>query len=135
MYLPFFRQLDVTSAYEYLERRFNLAVRWFGSASFILFQIGRTAIVLYLPALALATVSNFDMLPCILLMGGICILMTFQGGLESVVWTDVAQTVILLIGTLATIVVALTHTPGGTAEAIELAQLRQQTFRQSPLGR
>ena len=34
IYLPFFRQLDVTSAYEYLEKRFNLAARWFGSASF-----------------------------------------------------------------------------------------------------
>ena len=37
-YLPFFRKLDLTSAYEYLERRFNLAARLFASVSFILFH-------------------------------------------------------------------------------------------------
>ncbi|MGH9839273.1 MAG: hypothetical protein ACREEM_10860 [Blastocatellia bacterium] len=47
-YLPFFRRLDVTSAYEYLEKRFNLALRLYGSAAFILIQTGRMAIVLYL---------------------------------------------------------------------------------------
>ena len=49
-YLPFFRRLDVTSAYEYLEKRFNLPTRLFGSAAFVLFQLGRMGIVLYLPA-------------------------------------------------------------------------------------
>ncbi len=122
VYLPFFRQLDVTSAYEYLERRFNLAARWFGSASFIVFQLGRTAIVLYLPALALSTVSNFEMRGCILVMGVICILMTFEGGLKSAVWTDVAQTFILLAGALATLVVALACVPGGAAEVWRIAR-------------
>lgn len=113
VYLPFYRQLDVTSAYEYLERRFNLPIRWFASAAFIALQIGRTAIVLYLPALALATVSNFEMRVCIAIMGTICILMTFEGGFESVVWTDVAQTVILLAGACATLIVAWMSIPDG----------------------
>ena len=98
VYLPFFRQLNLTSAYEYLELRFNLAARWFGSASFLVLQLGRTAIVLYLPSLALATVTQIDVVTCILLMGAISILMTFLGGVESVIWTDVAQTIILLAG-------------------------------------
>ena len=51
-YLPFFRRLNLTSAYEYLERRFNLATRLYASAAFILFQLGRMAIVLFLPAMA-----------------------------------------------------------------------------------
>ena len=104
IYLPFFRQLDVTSAYEYLEKRFNLAARWFGSASFMILQLGRTAIVLYLPSLALATVTQFDIVTCILLMGAISILMTFLGGVEAVVWTDVAQTIIFLAGICVTFV-------------------------------
>ena len=43
---PFLRKLDLTSAYMYLERRFSLAARLFGSLSFIVLQIGRIAIVL-----------------------------------------------------------------------------------------
>src|SRR5690606_11708765 len=54
LFIPFYRRLNVTTAYEYLEKRFNVIVRLFGSASFILFQVGRIAIVLYLPAIALS---------------------------------------------------------------------------------
>ena len=128
LYLPFFRQLEVTSAYEYLERRFNVATRWFGSASFIILQLGRTAIVLYLPALALATVSNFGLQTSILIMGLLCILMTFQGGLESVVWTDVAQTVVLLLGALVTLVVAIGSVPGGLTEIWQTARSDSKFF-------
>ncbi len=59
-YLPFFRKLDLTSAYEYLERRFSLPCRLFASLSFNAFHLGRIAIVLYLPALALAAVSDMN---------------------------------------------------------------------------
>ena len=96
VYLPFFRRQNLTSAYEYLERRFNLALRLFASASFIIFQVGRTAIVLYLPAQALATVSTLDIHWCIILMGALTIAMTVFGGMEAVIWTDVAQAGILL---------------------------------------
>ena len=39
-YLPFFRRLNITTAFEYLELRFNLPVRLYGSAQFILFSTG-----------------------------------------------------------------------------------------------
>ena len=52
-YLPFFRRLNVTSAYEYLEHRFNAPLRLMASALFIIFMVARMALVLYLPSLAL----------------------------------------------------------------------------------
>jgi solute:Na+ symporter, SSS family len=91
-------------------------------------QLGRTAIVLYLPALALATVSNFEIRTSIAIMGVLCILMTFEGGLESVVWTDVAQTVILLGGALATLIVAWLSIPGGVGEIWRIAQADDKLF-------
>ena len=127
VYLPFYRQLDVTSAYEYLEKRFNLAARWLGSFCFIILQLGRTAIVLYLPALALSTVSNFDMTSSIVIMGVICIIMTFQGGLESVVWTDVAQTIILLAGAVTALAVAV-HGAGGWGQVWTIAHADNKLF-------
>jgi SSS family transporter len=112
-YLPVFRQLNVTSAYEYLEKRFNLAVRWFGCVSFILLQVGRMSIVLYLPALALATVSNVDIYTCIVLTGVLCVIYTMLGGIEAVVWTDVAQAVILLAGVIGSLALILFQSEGG----------------------
>ena len=56
--LPFFRRIDATSAYEYLEKRFNRSVRWFGSLSFTLFHIFRMALVMSLTALALSVAPD-----------------------------------------------------------------------------
>lgn len=121
LYLPFFRRLDVTSAYEYLEKRFSLPVRLFGSASFILFQTGRMAIVLYLPAIALATVSSLDVYTCILLTATLCILYTMIGGIEAVVWTDVVQTFVLLGGALLSLGLVIQSCAGGWGEFVRVA--------------
>jgi len=113
LYLPFFRRLEVTTAYEYLEARFNVAVRLFASASFILFQIGRMAIVLFLPAIALTTVTGIDVYVCIFAMGLLATLYTALGGVEAVIWTDVLQVFILLGGALLSLVLILTRLDGG----------------------
>ncbi|MCD4726704.1 MAG: sodium:solute symporter [Pirellulales bacterium] len=132
--MPFFRGLDVTSAYEYLEKRFNLAVRWFGSVSFIVLQLGRGAIVLYLPALALATVSSLDIYACILLMSVLCILYTVFGGIEAVIWTDVIQTIVLLIGALLTLIVIVAQTDGGLSGLIDVAHANGKFFENVDWG-
>ncbi|MCK5572331.1 MAG: sodium transporter, partial [Bacteroidetes bacterium] len=51
VYLPVFYRSGVTSAYEYLENRFNVWVRIFGSMAFLLLQVARIGIVLFLPAI------------------------------------------------------------------------------------
>ncbi|MBI5693795.1 MAG: sodium/solute symporter [Verrucomicrobia bacterium] len=121
VFLPFYRTLNVTSAYEYLERRFNLGTRLAGSTLFMLYQFGRIAIVLYLPALALATVSDFDLQTCILVMGVLCIAYTVVGGIEAVIWTDVAQAFILLGGAFLSLGFILFRVEGGIGTTIRLA--------------
>jgi solute:Na+ symporter, SSS family len=118
-YLPFFRQLNVTSAYEYLERRFNLPVRLFGSTAFILYQLGRMAIVLFLPALALSTVTGLNVYACILVMGILCTFYTVIGGIEAVIWTDVLQVGILLGGAFVSLVLIIVNC-GGLGEVLTI---------------
>src|SRR5690606_16434115 len=97
-YLPFFRRLNVVTAYEYLEKRFDVLVRLFGSATYIFFQFARVGIVLYLPALALSAVAGIDIYLCIFLMGVFATIYTVMGGMEAVIWTDVVQVIVLLGG-------------------------------------
>ncbi|MFH5833665.1 sodium/solute symporter [Halalkalibaculum sp. DA384] len=99
-YLPFFRRLNVTSAYEYLEKRFHLGVRLFGSISFILFQLGRMSVVVFLPALTLTAILDMNIYAAIVLMGLLAIVYTTLGGIEAVIWSDVLQVVILISGIL-----------------------------------
>lgn len=120
-YLPFFRRLNVTTAYEYLEKRFNLPVRLFGSASFILFQVGRMGIVLFLPAIALSAVTGISITTCILLMGVLATLYTVMGGIEAVIWTDVVQVIVLIGGAILSLIWVLAETGSGIGAAFSTA--------------
>ena len=119
--LPFFRQIDATSAYEYLEKRFNRMTRLIGSAFFILFQIGRMAIVLFLSALALAAITPFSEAECILIMGILSIIYCTLGGIEAVIWTDTVQTFVLLGGALLIFGLVLHRIDGGLSEFFSVA--------------
>ena len=112
-YLPFFRRLNLITAYQYLEKRFNVAVRMFGAIAFSLMQLGRMGIVLFLPAIALSTVTGLNIYICILIMGLFCTIYTTLGGIEAVIWTDVFQVVVLLGGAIAAIVVIALRLEGG----------------------
>ncbi len=127
-YLPFFRKLDLTSAYEYLEKRFNLATRIFASLSFILFHIGRIAIVLYLPALALAAVSDIGVIPAILIIGVLCVIYTVMGGIEAVVWTDAIQAMVLMGGAILCFLLVLMRVDGGIGGVYEIANADSKLF-------
>ena len=121
-YLPFFRKLDLTSAYEYLERRFGLACRLFASASFMLLHLGRIAIVLYLPALALASVADVSVGASIAVIGILCIVYTLMGGIQAVVWTDAVQALVLMGGALLCLVLAVARCDGGLLGVLEVAR-------------
>ncbi|BCX46170.1 Na(+)/iodide (NIS) cotransporter subfamily [Haloferula helveola] len=127
-YLPFFRKLDLTSAYEYLERRFSLACRVFASLSFTAFHLGRIAIVLYLPALALAAVSDINVTTAIIVIGVLCLIYTVIGGIEAVVWTDAIQALVLMAGALLCFGLAAFRVDGGPAGLFEIASQDHKLF-------
>lgn len=98
-FVPFFRSLEVETAYEYLEKRFDKKFRFIGSITFIIFHIIRIAIILYLPILAL-TVALPQVNPMLLvgIVGFLCVVYTSIGGIKAVVWSDAIQTIVLLFG-------------------------------------
>ena len=120
-YLPFFRRLQVTTAYEYLERRFNAATRLMASALFIVFMVARMALVLYLPSLALTAVTGIDIYICIILMGVITIVYCTMGGVEAVVWGDVVQGIILVGGAIFAVGYLVVGTEGGVGGFLDIA--------------
>ncbi|HET8735054.1 MAG TPA: sodium/solute symporter, partial [Pricia sp.] len=120
-FIPFFRKLNVTTAYEFLESRFNLTVRLLGSLSFILFQIGRMGVVLFLPSIALNVVTGIDIFVCITLMGAVSMAYTIYGGIEAVIWTDVVQVIVLLGGAIISLAVMVYTVEEGFFGVIEIA--------------
>ena len=113
--LPFFRRIDATSAYEYLEKRFSRPVRLFGSASFTLFHIFRMAVVMSLTGLALAVATPLTPAQSVLLMGVLSIAYCTMGGIEAVIWTDTIQTFVLMGGALLAIGMLISGVEGGVS--------------------
>ncbi|MEO6283169.1 MAG: sodium/solute symporter [Dyadobacter sp.] len=99
-FIPFYRRLNVTSAYEYLGKRFNYGCRVMASSLYVLLQIGRMGIVVLLPSIALTLVTGININICIIMIGAISIFFTVKGGIEAVIWVEVIQVLILATGAL-----------------------------------
>jgi len=119
--LPRFQKLNSASAYEFLETRFGLVARIYGAAAFILLQVGRMALVIYLPALALAAVTDINIYLCILLIGVLSAVYSVLGGISAVVWTDFVQTVFLLGAAALCFVLVAARLEGGVSEMVKVA--------------
>lgn len=127
-YIPFFRKLKVTSAYEYLEARFDIRSRLFASISFMLFHIGRIAIITYLTVLALRPFIGIEPVILVLLISVMCIIYTWMGGIEGVIWTDVIQGLLLSGSAVLIFVVISFKVQGGLGEIFTVTQHADKFF-------
>ncbi|XP_013362734.1 PREDICTED: sodium/iodide cotransporter [Chinchilla lanigera] len=121
LFLPVFYRLGLTSTYEYLEMRFNRAVRLCGTLQYLLATVLYTGIVIYAPALILNQVTGLDIWASLLSTGIICTFYTTVGGMKAVVWTDTFQVVVMLSGFWA-ILARGAALLGGPRQVFSLAQ-------------
>ena len=123
IFYPLLRRLELTSTYEYLHMRFNEPLRLLAGLQFVTFQIiGRMSVVLLLPSLAIAAVTGLDVMTSVILMGVLTTLYTTFGGFEAVIWTDVIQGFLMVVGMLFMIALAIEGLPGGFPEFLAIGQ-------------
>jgi len=132
-YLPHFRKLKLTSVYEYLQIRFDRRAKILGSLTFIVFQLSRLGVVVYLPALVLSTVTGINIFACILLTTIITTAYSVAGGIEAVVWTEVMQVFVLLGGALVSFFFITAHSHDGLSGLVHEAYANDK-FRVANLG-
>lgn len=126
--VPLLRRLDLMSVFSYLETRFHPAIRMLASGLFMLTQLGsRMSVILYLPSLAIATITGIDVVWSILLMGGFTIVYTAMGGMKAVIWTDVVQLIVKMGGALFAIGFMVWALDGGVAEFVRTAAAENKT--------
>ncbi len=98
--IPYYRKTQTISVYTFLEERLGSWGRIYAAFSFVLYMIGRTAVILYLASLLLSTFVPWNIVWIIILIGAITIVYTLLGGMEAVIWTDVLQSAVMIIGIL-----------------------------------
>jgi SSS family transporter len=116
--LPFYRRMNLYTAYEFLEARFDVRVRTLAAGIFVVWRLGWMATAMYVPCLAIdaATGGRFDLRLMILGLGILVTLYTMLGGIQAVIWNDVIQFCIMFGGLGATVWIALINVPGGLSE-------------------
>ena len=119
--IPLFRNKVKLSAYEYLERRFGLAARFYGDFLFICGHFFKMSMVLYLLCLAISGMTGWHIVLLIVVVGLATIVYTFFGGIEGVVWTEVIQGFLLLGGGVVAVSFLLFAGPVGPTEVIDAA--------------
>jgi SSS family solute:Na+ symporter len=120
-FLPRLRRGDSITAYEFLETRFGPSIRVYGACAFIVAQVVRVSLILYLISLVLQQVTGLSEYWCIVGAGCIVVLYTIIGGIDAVIWTDVLQTIVLLLGGMVCLAVIVTALPGGFSQIIDVA--------------
>jgi len=91
-------------------------------------QLGsRMSVILFLPSLAIATITGIDVVWSVLMMGGFTIVYTAMGGMKAVVWTDVVQLVVKMGGALFAIGFMIYGLKGGFSEFVSVAAAEDKT--------
>jgi SSS family solute:Na+ symporter len=121
-FIPFFRRGKMTTAFEYLQARYGTIPRMYGTGSFIVLQLIRMAQVLFLVSLPIQFLTGAPLWIVIVAAGVFIGFYTIAGGIEAVIWTDVLQALILIVGGVLCLVIIIWDLPEGLGQILEVGK-------------
>jgi Na+/proline symporter len=105
--VPFFTRARVYTAYEYLERRFDVRVRSLASFLFLMGRAASLGVTLAAPSVVMSAILGWTLPVTVLAICVPMILYTTLGGVQAVAWTDVKQMFVVVGGMSAAVVILL----------------------------
>lgn len=134
--LPHYFRGEMFTAYELMERRFGPRIRKLTAGSFLVLRSLAEGVRVFAISIVISIILGTGEMASILLIVGLTLLYTFEGGMEAVIWTDVVQMILYIGGALVSLFVILQHIPGGldhiTSVASSAGKLRVFDFRFEP---
>jgi len=119
-FVPFYRASGHISAYTHLEHRFGPWARTYAMVCFVLTQLARMGSIFFGIALTLQALTGIDM-RTIMVVSGICIIAyTMLGGMEAVIWTEVAQGIIKTVGALVVLGIIVFEMENGLSDIVSI---------------
>ncbi len=121
--LPIYYRLNVYTAYEYLEQRFDLRVRTFTAILFLIARGLAAGLTIYAPSIILSSLMGWSLTLTNLLMAVLVIVYTVAGGTKAVSVTQKQQMIVILGGMFVAAIVLLYQLPAhvGLQESMQLA--------------
>ncbi|MFN2565334.1 MAG: sodium:solute symporter [Gemmatimonadaceae bacterium] len=125
--LPRYYEGELVTAYTLLERRFGLATRRFASLVFMVTRTFGDSVRIFATAIPIALIigpvvpPQYVMPAAILILGAFTVIYTYHGGMRAVVWTDVLQTGVYLLGGFAAVYLIGRGVSGGWGAVFDQA--------------
>lgn len=120
-FVPFYRRSGEISAYNHLEHRFGPWARTYAALCYLLTQVARMGSVMYLLGLPLYHLLGWDIRLIIVVTGVLTTVYTCLGGIEGVIWTDAVQSLVLIAGALACVMIIPFNMPEGPGQLFRIA--------------
>ena len=120
--VPLYRRVIKLSTYEYFERRFGFFARVYGSLAFVLGHFSKMGTVFFLVSLAMSAFMGIDIYTIIIVLGVAITLLTLLGGIEAVIWMDVIQGFMLIIGGVVCVGMLQFMPEGGPSNVFTIAR-------------
>ena len=120
-FVPYYRKSGEVSAYALLEHRFGAWARVYVSLFYLLTQIARMGVVMYLMALPMQVIFGWNIYTVIVLTGISVTVYSFVGGIIAVIWADAIQAIVLMAGAVICLAVMLCGMPDGPQQVFTIA--------------
>lgn len=119
--LPHYFRGELFTAYELMRRRFGEGVRKLSASIFLVVRALAEGVRVFAISLVVSIVLGTNELWSIILIVALTLLYTFEGGMTAVIWTDVIQMSLYVVGAVVSFFVILGHIPGGWAHVLAVA--------------
>jgi SSS family solute:Na+ symporter len=110
-FIPVYHKYKVYTAYEYLEKRFDLKTRSLAAVLFLVQRGLGTGITIYAPSIILSALLGWDLTYMNIMIGALVIIYTFSGGTKAVNVTQKQQMFVILAGMVITFFLILDYLP------------------------
>jgi SSS family transporter len=121
VFLPHYFKGELYTAYEVMQKRFGMRLRRLTAGLFLVLRALAEGVRVFAISIVVSVVLNLDPIWAIVVIVCLTLFYTFEGGMTAVIWTDVVQMVLYIVGAAVSLVVILGKIPGGWDEVVRTA--------------
>jgi len=121
LFLPQYFRGQMFTAYELMRRRFGERIRKLTAGTFLLLRALAEGVRVFAISIIIAIILGTGEVASIVVIVGLTLFYTFEGGMTAVIWTDVVQMFLYVAGAIISFFVIVHQIPGGWAHVAEVA--------------
>ena len=137
LFLPAYFRGEMFTAYELMRIRFGTRIRRLTAGTFLILRALAEGVRVFAISIVISVVLGTGEMASIAAIMVLTLLYTYEGGMTAVIWTDVVQMTLYVVGAVLSLFLVLREIPGGwshvAAVAGPLGKLQVFDFRIGPL--